>query len=531
MATDRATDGTTDGAGRGTERSPASYQSGPGGHRGTPAVQRLVEYAPATGSLALWMRHRDADELPLAAREILSERAADDWLVGNDGRTIWYSPAFERHPLPEQTGLVAHQILHVALRHVPRERELRAVLGDVDAELFNRCADAIVNSALSHLEWLALPPASIGLDELLARVPAHRGPPPGTGGATPTASLDASLLRWDTESLYRAIDDRRPARGASRSGARRGATGDAESASTSTSTSGRSDADTGSEGAHGRSPGDGEHASGSDRGETREAAMRERADGAPDERREDGPIAAGVRALASGQPRDLFPGQEDPELEADETRRWSERLSRAHVSDGTQSLLRQLLADRPTPRTPWEQLLRTRLARSLAQRPELSWSRPNRSWLANRGRTAGGRRLPWQPGVSGTRAVPRLCLVIDVSGSIETRMLGRFASEMERLMRVHRAEIRLIVGDDRVREERLLRPGGRELRELVVEGGGGTDFAPLLEAAGRYRPDAVIVLTDLEGPAGEPPPWPVLWALLPGHHARAVPFGRLVTLD
>ena len=31
-------------------------------HRGTPAIQRMVEYAPATGSLALWVRHRDIDD-------------------------------------------------------------------------------------------------------------------------------------------------------------------------------------------------------------------------------------------------------------------------------------------------------------------------------------------------------------------------------------------------------------------------------------------------------------------------------------
>ena len=192
----------------------APYQTGSDGHRGTRAVQRLVEYAPATGSLALWMRHRDSDEIPLAAREILSERADRDWLVGNDGRTIWYGPAFERRPLPEQTGLLAHQILHVALRHVPRERTLRGVLGDVDAALFNLCADAIVNSALSHLEWLVLPPGSVGLDELLTRLPAHGR----DGEDRPARGLDASLLHWDTESLYRAIDDRRARRGSARSG-------------------------------------------------------------------------------------------------------------------------------------------------------------------------------------------------------------------------------------------------------------------------------------------------------------------------
>ena len=561
------------------------YQTSPEGHRGTRAVQRLVEYAPASGSLALWMRHRDVDAPPPAARALRSERArrgigsgrgrrtgrdvADeeggegDWLLGNDGLTIWYGAAFERRPLAEQTALVAHQVLHVALRHVPRERELRGVLGDVDGELFNLCADAIVNTALSHLDWLELPPRSVLLDELLERLLGER------------TSADTALLRWDTESLYRAIDDRGPPRAApSRSGEGHGGGGgrderaggggggraDAEAGADGPSTSGgAADADVGAHGGARAGRGARDDADAPENG----------ADGGP----EDGPIATLARRLAATQARDLFPGAGDeaPEREAAEARRWSERLARAHASDAGQSLLRQLVADRSTPRTPWEQILRTRLARSLAQSPELSWSRPTRSWLANRGRTANGRRLPWQPGTSGTRAVPRLAVVVDVSGSIETRVLGRFASELDRLMRVHRAEIHLIVGDDRVRHESRLVPGCRALIEpfgrasgdeaaggvagtsrasappaagrglgtaagdpsggLLVDGGGGTDFAPLLEAAAARRPDAVVVLTDLDGPAGDAPPWPVIWALLPGHPVRQAPFGLVVPLD
>ena len=34
-------------------------------HRGTPAVQRMVEFAPSSGGLALWAHHQD---LPDAAR-------------------------------------------------------------------------------------------------------------------------------------------------------------------------------------------------------------------------------------------------------------------------------------------------------------------------------------------------------------------------------------------------------------------------------------------------------------------------------
>jgi len=526
------------------------YQADARGHRGTRAVRRLVEYAPASGSLALWMRHRDVDLPPAASRARFAEyeRAGgrsggglarseggsgdarggtDHWLIGNDGKTIWYGAAFERLSLARQTGLVAHQVLHVALRHVARERELRSVLGDVDAELFNLCADAIVDASLSHLDWLEPAPGAVLLDELLERLLGER------------TSVGASLLRWDTESLYRAIDDRVPARGgASRSGGRASAAGEGGDTGDGQAGHDRREAD-GAVGsaADGTTPENDSAPGGVGSAEPRTAA------GNPEARRPDaptpsndtlvdGPIAAAARQLAGLRPPDLFP--EDghaPEQEASAAREWSERLARAHASDAGQSLLRELLADRARSRTPWESLLRTRLARSLAERSEPSWSRPTRSWLANRGRTADGRRLPWEPGTSGLRPAPRLCVVVDVSGSVETRTLERFAREFDRLMRVHRAEVHLIAGDERVRHRARLRPGCGTLAALAVEGGGGTDFVPLLEAAGALRPDLIVVLTDLEGPAGSAPRWPVLWAVPASAAERPVPFGRRIVID
>jgi predicted metal-dependent peptidase len=156
--------------------------------------------------------------------------------------------------------------------------------------------------------------------------------------------------------------------------------------------------------------------------------------------------------------------------------------------------------------------------------------RPTRSYLANRGRTASGRRLPWEPGHSGVRRVPKLVLVVDVSGSVEAPLLARFAGEIEALVRRLEAVLVLVVGDERVREVRTVRPGALRLSEIRFEGGAGTDFAPLLAEAARHDPDATIVLTDLQGPAGPPPRKPVLWAVPPAFSDAAVPFGRLLVL-
>ncbi len=439
-------------------------------HRGTRAVLRMVEYAPSTGGLALWVKHVDLSAAQSAQRQALQPgaRAAQQRPppcpppcpspIATDGYTLHYDPGFDNLPLAQQTGLVAHAVLHIALRHPQRYDELKQRIADVDLQLFNTCADAIVNSTLGHLAWLQLPPNAPTLEALLA----------SALGLSPGA--EAALLEWDVEHLYRAIDDR------------------------------RSDANG---------------------------------------RRDDGPRSSRTRALGAGTPVDLMTASGDatsqtpeqaPEVQAEQAREWHERLLRAHANDGIFSMLRTLLADLPRSRTPWEQWLRTQLTRSLAPKRELSWSRPSRSYIANQGRAGAHRRMPFEPGHSSTKAVPRLVVIVDVSGSIEDSLMDRFAREVEALTRRLEAALVLVIGDDRVRRVARFEPGKSDLRNIEFQGGGGTDFTPLLQEADLHHPDIAIVLTDLDGPVAFKPRWPVLWAV-PEAHAHAIaPFGRKLVL-
>jgi predicted metal-dependent peptidase len=219
------------------------------------------------------------------------------------------------------------------------------------------------------------------------------------------------------------------------------------------------------------------------------------------------------------------------ENEAEEGRTWSERLLRAHAGDGAHSMLRTLIADVPRTRTPWEQLLRVQLARSLSSKPGISWSRPSRSYIANQGRAGPQRRLPWTPGFSTLTPAPRLVVIVDVSGSIEDRLLQQFAREIEAISRRQEARLVLIVGDDQVRRVSEFAPGHSNLRDIRFDGGGGTDFTPLLEEADEHKPDVVVVLTDLDGPARYRPRWPVIWAVPESHASAVQPFGRKLTLS
>jgi predicted metal-dependent peptidase len=445
----------------------------PPGHRGTRAIQRMVEFAPSTGGLALWVKHLD-----------VADPAAP--VVSTDGTTLRYGPSFTETPLAEQVGLVAHEVLHIALRHPQRFLELQQLVGDVDLDLFNICADAIVNSSLSHLTWLRLPHRSVYLDELLRNALNIR------------EDVQKSLLEWDVERLYRAVDDRQQAEKGGKRDQRREKQGGSEESR---------------DGKNGR--------------ETQQAQQTK-----PDERK-DGPKAATARAMGAGSLRDLVPmpdPEAPPEAEAQAARQWSERIQRSHASDGMHSMLRALIADLPKIKTPWERALRSQLARALSKKLDLSWSRPARSYIANQGRM-GTRRMPFEPGFSLAKPVPRLVVVVDVSGSVDQKLLDRFALEIEAITRRQEAGMMLVIGDDRVRKVVRYEPGVSNLREIEFDGRGDTDFTPLLMEADKYAPDIAVVLTDLDGPARFRPRFPVLWAVPEAFASAAAPFGRKLVLS
>jgi predicted metal-dependent peptidase len=433
-------------------------------HRGTRAIQRMVEFAPSTGGLALWVRHHD----------VAGE--SEEPPVTTDGNTLFYRASFNDLTLAAQAGLVAHEVLHIALRHPQRFLALRQLLGDVDLQLFNICADVIVNSTLAHASWLCLPASSVGIDRLLSSVLKVHQP------------VEKSLLEWDVERLYRAIDDRPAAAGGGRKDQGR---------------------------AHGRAVA------------TRSGAGRAQL-------RQDGPKSAQVRALGAGQGVDLVPDADlngAPEAEAEEVRAWSERILRAHAGDGLYSMLRTLIGDVACIRTPWEQVLRAQLAHSLSPKLDLSWSRPARSYIANQGRAGPNRRLPWTPGLRSSKSVPRLAVIVDVSGSIPAKLMQRFACEIETITRRLESGLVLIIGDDCVRRVEHFEFGHAELSQIEFHGGGGTDFTPLLQEAERHRPDVIVILTDLDGPARFRPRRPVIWAVPREHAHREQPFGRKLTLS
>lgn len=143
--------------------------------RASPALRALAEADPALAALALWCRHRDG------AKTLTT------------GDQITYGPDFEALPLHEQTGLAAHHILHVALRHSARLADLQRRLGaGFDPALYNLAADALVNEVVLQADH-AVPRPAVTLCELLGQ----------TLGQTLTPA--EALAEWDVDRLYFAL--------------------------------------------------------------------------------------------------------------------------------------------------------------------------------------------------------------------------------------------------------------------------------------------------------------------------------------
>lgn len=144
--------------------------------RAARALSHLAEVDPALGVLALWCRHRDAQ--------------GD---TRTEGDIISYGPGFDTLGLPEQVGLVAHHVLHVALRHSDRQAALAERLGDgFDPVLYGVAADAIINQTL-HLAGHPVPRPGVMLTEVLVQA--------GLAAPSPVAALE----QWDADRLAMAL--------------------------------------------------------------------------------------------------------------------------------------------------------------------------------------------------------------------------------------------------------------------------------------------------------------------------------------
>jgi predicted metal-dependent peptidase len=166
----------------------------------------------------------------------------------------------------------------------------------------------------------------------------------------------------------------------------------------------------------------------------------------------------------------------------------------------------------------WRELLRRAWSDTIPA--DYSWTRPNR-------------RHVWSglylPGVT-SQGVGEIAIAIDCSGSVSSRQLGLFESEVRSILAGERPRLVYVLYFDAAVQKTETYQAGQPV-SLSPVGGGGTDFRPCFDWLGErgIMPQTLVFLTDLCGRfPSEAPPYPVIWA---STETRRAPFGEVVPME
>jgi predicted metal-dependent peptidase len=215
--------------------------------------------------------------------------------------------------------------------------------------------------------------------------------------------------------------------------------------------------------------------------------------------------------------------QEAPDPSPEAEARMKQKLVQAkQVAEQAGKLpagIARLVEELITPKIPWREQLR-RFFSLLAPSPDLSWTRPNRRFIA---------QSLYLPGKTKTPKLSTQVLVIDTSASISNEQLKAFVAEINAIKEEIGAENTYVLYCD-ARIARVDYFDEYAPVTLHPVGGGGTDFTPPFEWVRKQglQPDVLIYFTDGYGAfPSDQPFYPVLWILT---HPNKTPFGDAILL-
>ena len=193
-------------------------------------------------------------------------------------------------------------------------------------------------------------------------------------------------------------------------------------------------------------------------------------------------------------------------------------VAKAQNAGRLPAYLERLAEEKAAPVIDWREQLR-RFVDSTA-RADYSWTRPNRRFIG------AGFYLP------GTQpdGLNRLVAIVDTSGSVTDSDLAAFRAEIAAAVEDGAADALTVIFTDTKVQAVQEFTRGDEIK-LHPKGGGGTDFAEVMDRLDEIAPDAsaVLFLTDLETNSfGREPAAPVLWVAT--SDAPAAPYGETVRL-
>ncbi len=143
-----------------------------------PDLRDAIEAMPGLGGIALWVKFLDSD--------------APDLIARTDGIHVEVGPRYNQYTDAERRFIVLHELLHVALAHPVRERELKKRCQDFNPHLYNTACDAIINAALDGVRGARRPDGAVTFEQVLTPL-----------GQWKKDDHPAEVVRqWSSEALY-----------------------------------------------------------------------------------------------------------------------------------------------------------------------------------------------------------------------------------------------------------------------------------------------------------------------------------------
>ena len=233
----------------------------------------------------------------------------------------------------------------------------------------------------------------------------------------------------------------------------------------------------------------------------------------------------GGNAKNSGEIRD-FPAQNELQKEMEEEKQKTANQQAAAIAkaqgampDSAKRILEELNADSVID---WREELR-KFVQSVVH-TKYDWTMPNQKY------TPLGMYIPKRH----NREIGRIVIAIDTSGSIDGKLLSLFLTEVSAIIQDNpTASLKFLSCDTACHDGPELTADDTPIctEKLKLEGGGGTNFAPVFKFVDDNLcepPKCLIYFTDLFGDFPESAPdYPVLWVNY-GDKDGSAPFGKTV---
>jgi predicted metal-dependent peptidase len=180
----------------------------------------------------------------------------------------------------------------------------------------------------------------------------------------------------------------------------------------------------------------------------------------------------------------------DAKTPEEKLKRWLMKVSETAITIKTAGLLpghyEELINELLKPMIDWRRILRSTLTKGIGRNVKRTWSRPSR-------------KIPELYPGKETLKLNKTVVLIDTSGSIGTKELQRFVSEVYGVLR-EVSKVVVIMWDAEVEDVIELRSNNDIEKVKVIKGRGGTCIKPALELVNKKFNDVdkIIIFSDWE---------------------------------